>query len=380
MITEEFKIVPKIIEAETLDEFLTMFEVNSDDVIVTDRFVITSERKKKLPCRVVYQDEYGRGEPTVERVGSVVGAIPRGNGRIIGIGGGSALDIAKIAAVDIPKDEDCRSYITDIFAKKKTFSRKRGLILIPTTCGTGSEVTNISVAMSEALQVKIGLADEALYADAAVLIPEMLNGIPYKVLISSSMDALIHGVESWLSPKATVMSRMFSESAVKSILGAYITLRDKGADAAPALYRDLLLASNQAGIAFSNAGCGQIHAMSYPLGAAYHIPHGEANHQLFLAIMEYYQEKNESGTPDNAFDRLCGIFDSCFHTVGQGWEQFKSLIKVTMVRIPLHEYGMTEKECDSFAHTVKETQERLTKNAYISLSVDDMRMIYEKIL
>lgn len=111
------------------------------------------------------------------------------------IGGGTIIDIAKILALDsiLP--------IEDLYDGKLPIKRTKKLVLVPTTCGTGSEVTNIAILALTRRHTKKGLANDCMYADSAVLVPELLKGLPFKFFATSSIDALIHAMESSLSPK-----------------------------------------------------------------------------------------------------------------------------------------------------------------------------------
>ena len=103
----------------------------------------------------------------------------------------------------------------DLFTGKKVPKKVKELIVVPSTCGTGSEVTNVAIAELKSLQTKKGLAVEETYADIAVLIPESLQGLPDYVFATSSIDALIHAVESYLSPKASPFTEQFSLKAIE---------------------------------------------------------------------------------------------------------------------------------------------------------------------
>ncbi|MBQ3792308.1 MAG: iron-containing alcohol dehydrogenase, partial [Clostridia bacterium] len=206
-------------------------------------------------------------------------------------------------------------------------------------------------------------------------IPSLLKGLPHRVLMASSMDALIHAVESFLSPKSTATSRLFSTDAAERILRVYLAIREKGAEGADA--EELLVAANHAGIAFSNAGCGQIHAMSYPIGGTFHLPHGESNHQLFLAVMDFYAEK-DGDVPGTRLKELWDLFSRILG--GDGKTPFRRLIEEVMERQPMRSFGMTEEQCAAFAETVNKTQKRLTSNAYVPVSVKEMEKIYLSIL
>ncbi len=136
---------------------------------------------------------------------------------------------------------------------------------------------------------------DLMFPVKSVLIPELLAGLPYRFFATSSIDALVHAVESRLSPKATPVSQLFSTSAASMILEGYRYVADRG----PAHWIDkagvFQLASSYAGMAFCSAGCAAVHALSYPLGGGYHIPHGEANQLVFAAVFRKYREKKPTG-------------------------------------------------------------------------------------
>ena len=171
----------------------------------------------------------------------------------------------------------------------------RELIAVPTTCGSGSEVSNVTIAELTELHTKMGLAADELFPDHAVLIPELLEKLPYSYFAASAIDALIHAVESFVSPKASRYTEMFSLKAVEMIIGGFKDMIQHGPDYRMNLLEDFLVASNFAGIAFGNAGTGAVHAMSYPLSGKYHVPHGEANYPFFTTIFAKYAELNPKG-------------------------------------------------------------------------------------
>ncbi|MCQ4720652.1 iron-containing alcohol dehydrogenase, partial [Flavonifractor plautii] len=109
----------------------------------------------------------------------------------------------------------------------------------------------------------------SMYADHAVLIPELLEGLPFSVFATSSIDAQVHAVESSLSPKATPYTKLFGYKAIEMIIMGYQRIATEGREALLSLLEDFLVASNFAGIAFGTAGCAAVHALSYPLGGKY---------------------------------------------------------------------------------------------------------------
>ncbi len=368
-----FKIVPQISIYRDFSEFAQTSALCADDLIVTDRFLYDNYlAHRNLPCRCICQDDYGPGEPSSEKVTKVLqAAYSAPYKRVIAIGGGTAIDIAKLVRLAQIPD------LLALYQGKTEPKREKELIIIPTTCGTGSEVTNISIVAFEQLNTKLGLAKDALYADTAALVPEFLENLPYKVFIFSSMDALIHAVESYLSPKANAITRFFSEKAIRMIISGYMAVSDRGESARRELTGDFLLASTYAGIAFSNAGCGLIHAMSYPLSGEYHIAHGEANHQLFLAVMDYYKDNRS----DDSLDKLYLLFADIFKCgPADADEKFQTLVRSMIERKPLSSYGADEDMLKSFARQVIQTQQRLLANAYIDTDEDAMLRIYRSLL
>ena len=222
---------------------------------------------------VIYQEKYGAGEPTDEMMDAMKVEMDKYEfDRIIAFGGGTIVDICKVLACEIPDK------VADLYTGKVAPKRIKELIVVPTTCGTGSEVTNVAVASIPSLDLKKGIADEQTYADTAVLIPESLQGLPDKVFATSSVDALIHAVESFLSPKASPFTEMYSIKAIEMIMNGYKKIIERGGNTAENrkdLLKDFCLAANYAGIAFGNAGCAAVHALSYAHGGAFHIAHGE---------------------------------------------------------------------------------------------------------
>ncbi len=125
-------------------------------------------------AHVIFRNDYGSGEPTdvlVEKIYEDTKDIPYK--RVIAVGGGTIIDVAKLLALKI------YTPVLDLYDRKIPLERTKELVIVPTTCGTGSEVTNISILELTARHTKMGLSDDALFANSAVLVPELLNGLPY---------------------------------------------------------------------------------------------------------------------------------------------------------------------------------------------------------
>lgn len=370
---KSFRIVPEIRMCDTFDEFIAGFGLKEKDLILTDGFLRDSfVTPKNLPCRVIAQDDFGGGEPSSTKVKAIVKEVSKFDyDRVIAIGGGTAIDISKILALDGTDD------LLAVFKGERPAKRTKKLVIIPTTCGTGSEVTNISIVAFEELNTKFGLANDELFADTAVLCPEFLKGLPYKVFIFSSVDALIHAIESYLSPKANEITRFFSVEAIKRILGGYVAMREKGAEYRKEIMDSFILGSTYAGIAFGNAGCGLVHAMSYPLSGEYHIAHGEANHKMLMSVLHFYDKARPDGDIKGLYSLFAEVL-GCGETEALG--EFEKLFNSLIERKPLSTYGADEEKLKEFAAQVVETQQRLLANAYVPTTEEQMTEIYRPVL
>ena len=202
----------------------------------------------------------------------------------------------------------------------------------------------------------MGLVAPALYADQAVLIPELLRGLPFEVFAASSIDALVHAVESALSPKATEFSKLLSYKAAETIIKHYETMAREGREARHALLGDFLLASNYAGIAFGTAGCAAVHALSYPLGGAYHVPHGESNYAVFTGVMKNYLEIKTDGEISKMMDFIAALL-SCEKS--RAWDELEKLLDTILPKKPLRAYGVKPEDLPRFTEAVMTTQQRL---------------------
>lgn len=369
---KELSVKPEIYTFDTCKEFIESFKIGKEDLVITSEHTYVSYFEKyNLDTNVIFIRKYGSGEPSDE----MVEAIYRDTkdisyNRVIAIGGGSVLDVSKLFALKNI------SPVLDLFDHKLEFVKNKELILIPTTCGTGSEVTNISILELKARQTKMGLAVDELYADYAVMIPELLEDLPFEFFATSSIDALIHAIESSVSPKSTSFTEMFSYKAMAMILKGYKEIAKDGPEARIPLLKDFLLASNYAGIAFGNAGCGAVHAMSYPLGANYHVPHGEANYQMFIGVFKTYERLNPNGKIKKLNKFLSDILECKEEAV---YDKIEELLNLLIAKKQLREYGLTEDELEVFTESVITKQGRLMANNYVELSKETVYHIYKSL-
>lgn len=369
---KEFKVVPIIRQYEESKSFCEDFAIGRGDLVITSESTYYNYFENQMEgALVIFRGNYQKGEPSDEMVEKIYEDVKDYTyRRVFAIGGGSVLDVAKLFALRTITP------VVDLFEKKIDIKKTKKLILVPTTCGTGSEVTNISILELKSRHTKMGLAVDELYADYAVLIPELLNNLPFSFFATSSIDALIHAVESYMSPKASLMTEIYSIKAINIILKGYQIIAKNGPEARKDILTDFLIASTYAGIAFGNAGCAAVHAMSYPLGSTYHVPHGEANYAIFTGVYYMYQKLQPVGKIEELNKILSNLLECSTDTV---YEKLEELLNHIIQKKSLREYGMKKCEIADFTNIVMKEQGRLMANNYTELSERCVTDIYEKL-
>ena len=206
--------------------------------------------------------------------------------------------------------------------------------------------------------------------------PALENGLLNARYVESEKQNLIHAIESSLSPKASATTKLFGYQAIAWILKGYLAIRDQGPDARFPLLSQFLLASNYAGIAFGNAGCAAVHALSYPLGAVYHVPHGESNYAMFTGVMKQYLAIRSDGAIAELNAFLAQLLDCPPEAV---YEALEDLLSCLLPKKALHEYGMQEHELAEFTDSVLANQQRLLQNNFVPLSREQIYAIYRSL-
>jgi len=214
-------------------------------------------------------------------------------GCVLGIGGGSTMDVAKAIAVLSKNDGRAVDYIGLNKVKKAGLPT----IMVPTTSGTGSETTFTAVFTMRDTKTKGGINSPFLYPHTAVLDPELTLGLPAYPTAYTGMDALIHAIESFTSLKAHSMSETISLKAIELISD---NLRGAVFNGNDIDYREhMMMGSYMAGLGLAMAGVGAVHALSYPMGSLFGIPHGVANACLLPYVLEYNYPGN--------IDKFCQV-------------------------------------------------------------------------
>lgn len=371
----EILIKPQLHKFATFREFAEEFQLGERDLVFTNEYIYTPFMKDcGLSCKFVFQEKFGPGEPSEEMITDIFAALDSADyDRVIAAGGGAIMDIGKLLSLKRVKS------VHDLYFKKAEVIPEKELIALPTTCGTGSEVTNISVAIvrdDNGKTTKLGLVSDLLIPGAVCLIPEFLRTLPYTPFASSAIDALIHAVESYLSPsRATMTSELFGVKAMELILEGFRRIGEKGPDARFEYMDEFLTAACYAGIAFLQAGCATVHAMSFPLGGTYHVPHGESNYALFGKVLEKYDAIKPDG-------KIAEFKKTIARILGGGEKDaipnLTALLEKILHLKPLREYGFKEEDIEVFADSVIKNQQRLVTNSYVPLARELIIEIYRE--
>lgn len=365
-----FQNITQVHEFDSCCDFVKEFDIGENDFILATKTIYNKYfADMKLKAKVFFKSDYGKGEPTDAMVDALLKDFRSSNcSRVIAIGGGAVIDMAKILVLD------GEGSAADYYQRKIPLQKRLPIIAVPTTCGAGSEVSSVSIAEFVQLETKIGLADPAIFPDYAVIIPQLLTELPYDFFATSAIDALIHAIESYVSPKANLYTRMFASKAMEMLLNGFCMIAKNGPEYRFNLLREFLIASNLAGISFANAGTGAVHAMSYPLSGAYHVTHGLANYQFLTEVFKHYQAANPNGDIKQLNCFLSQILGCNADDV---YETIEKLLDKIIAKKPLHTYGMKPEEIASFALSVEKSQQRLLNQSYVKFDVDEMIEIYK---
>lgn len=290
---------------------------------------------------------------------------------VIGLGGGSTLDLAKMAAVLAVHDGKIVDYLNLTGTKS---IKQKGLpkILMPTTSGTGSEVTNISVFSLET--TKDVITDDMLMADVTIVDPALTVSVPPRVTAATGVDALTHAVEAYLSVNASPTTDGLAIQAVQLISRSLRTaVEDSNNKEART---DMSMGSYIAGLSFFNAGVAGVHALAYPLGGQFHIAHGESNAVLLPYVMGYIRPSCQ--------ERMAHLYTVLTGDYGLGEEEasfrfvneLTQLVKDVGIPATLKGFNIPESALDSLTDdAVKQT--RLLARSPMPLAREDIFNIYK---
>lgn len=244
--------------------------------------------------------EISKGEPTISELKRAIDELNRGQRDcVIAIGGGSVIDLAKAVAVCAINPTLA---LTDI--PNKPFLDRLPLIAVPTTAGTGSEATKITVITDETLQTKLNPAHPSLIPDVVILDASFTVNLPKHITSFTALDALTHAIEAYVSTKANDMSDLYALEAIRRLKNVEKVFKEPtNID----VRQELLIGSFYAGIAFSNASTNLAHATGRALGAKFHMPHGQCVALMHPFIIDFSMESASERYKDIA--KIIGLSD-----------------------------------------------------------------------
>lgn len=274
--------------------------------------------------------------------------------------------------------KDADYTIKDLLNDPTLAKKQIKTVMIPTTCGTGSEATcNAIVAVPEE-QSKKGIVNDSMIPDYVVLDSNMIRKLPKSIVAATGVDALAHVVECFTSKKATPFSDTYAAAGAKlifhNIREAYNNPDNMEAKS------NMMTGAFYGGVAITGSGTTAVHALSYPLGGKYHIAHGVSNAILFAHVMEFNK--------DACSKRLAILCDAVYpEHAGKSEDekaqymidQIADIVKVTNIPTDLKEFGVKLEDLD-FLVDAGSKQQRLLVNNMKELSLDDIRNIYLKVL
>lgn len=307
---------------------------------------------------------------------TLMAAVAAGAGcaSVVGFGGGSPMDVAKLAAYLIATGEE----LDTLWGVGKATGRKLPLALVPTTAGTGSEATAVTVITVGGSE-KRGVNSPALYAEWAVLDAELTLSLPRHVTAATGIDAMVHAIEAYTSARLkNPMSDLFARKALRLISDNLLRACDVPDDAEARA--KMLHAAHLAGIAFANAPVAGVHALAYPLGGHFHVPHGLSNALMLTHVLGHNME---AARP--LYAELGAMLDPSVKDIGQQGQaqafvqHLGRLSRACGVPQRLGEVGIAAEHLDLLAAEAMK-QERLLINNPCPISEADARRLYEAAL
>lgn len=299
-------------------------------------------------------------------------AMQNGVTCVVGLGGGSSMDVAKVAALRLGSEQS----LEQMYGVAQARGQRVPLLLIPTTSGTGSEVTPISILTTGTAEKK-GISSPLILPDIALLDCELTLGLPPSVTAATGLDAMVHAIEAYTSknPNNNPISRMLALQALDllaaNIHEAVFNGQNREARA------NMLLGSMLAGQSFANSPVAAVHALAYPIGSLFHVPHGLSNALVLAEVMRFnltecsaeYSELAPHIFPDINTDR-----DN--QAVASDLIERMAALNIELgLAAGLHSVGITEKDIDKLACDAMK-QNRLLINNPREIKEVDARYIY----
>ena len=315
-------------------------------------------------------------EPTYMQVQKLVDEFKAsGADFIVAVGGGSAMDPAKLASLLATERYTVKDLLDDPTLAVKTVKT----CLIPTTAGTGSEATPNAIVAVPEQELKIGIVNSSMVPDYVVLDAEIIRKLPRKIAAATGIDAMAHAIECFTSNKANPFSDIFALEAFGLIMNNIETACDDP-DAMEAKNR-MQIAAFYAGVAITCSGTTAVHALSYPLGGKYHIAHGVSNAILLVLVMKF-NEPVIRGKLAAAYDRIVHGEKTCTTEAEKSaWvvERMGQIVRHLDIPTSLSEFNVPREDLDGLVKAGMQVQ-RLLVNNMRTVTPEDARNIYLEIM
>ena len=293
---------------------------------------------------------------------------------VVGFGGGSPMDVAKLAAYRIASGDD----LDTLWGVGKATGHRLPLVLVPTTAGTGSEATPVTVITVEGAE-KRGVSSPILVPDWAVLDATLTLGLPRDVTAATGLDAMVHAIEAYTSARLkNPMSDLLAREALRLLSANLVRVCNHPGDLDAR--EAMLLGAHLAGVAFANAPVAGVHALAYPLGGHFHVPHGLSNALMLTHVLGHNLHAAMA-----SYSELGLLLDPSLAGQGQQAqargliEQLSALGRAAGVPQRLSEVGVAAGDLDMLAREAMK-QERLLVNNPCPISESDARRLYEAAL
>jgi len=366
----KIKEIVKIIKETKLQRVLIVVDSNLKKAGVID-YTIKDLKKENLFFSVF---DNIKNEPTINEIDKAINdlnVVSKFDG-IIGIGGGSTIDTAKLLAVSGSIKGSIRDYIGVNLIKERNIPT----IMIPTTSGTGAEATPNAVVKDPVEGWKKGIVSPFLIPDRVIIDPELTISLPSKVTAETGLDAFTHAIECFICNKSNLMSDLFALESIK-LVNNYLRKAVKNGNNKEARYY-MSIASLYGGIAITNSGTGGVHALAYPLGGKYNLSHGLSNSLLLTEVMRFNSEMvKEKFTHIAKVMGIKKINYSQEEAVDFVLEAISKLVVDVGIRI--ENFEVSEQIIDELAK-LGMLEERLLKNNPRPIKYENARAIYRKSL
>lgn len=286
---------------------------------------------------------------------------------VVGLGGGSSMDTAKLVAALAGSEQP----ISQMYGVNQITGARLPLALVPTTAGTGSEVTQLSIVTLDETS-KVGVSSPALFPDLALLDATLTIGLPSAATAATGIDAMVHAVEAYTSRiHKNPISDQLALSALKALHGNIERACSDGGDLE--VREAMLFGAMQAGQAFANAPVGAVHALAYPLGATFHVPHGLSNSLVLPSVLKF-----NASAADDLYSELAahlGLRPTSTALI----DEFIRIADATKIETRLSEVGVKQHHLEQLAEDAMKI-ERLLINNPREMSYDAALACYQSAL